>query len=87
MPNVEASLNERFADCANWLVNRVDGSKIADLNTADTDMLGTSTLTETETMLLLACQVGGCTVQWAMNKNSDGILTREMQVGLSICGG
>jgi len=84
-PNPEIPLNIRFLECANWLVNRIEGKTTQELDNKDFRLLSASTLAETETSTILACQVGGCSVQWAMNKNSDGTFSREMQVGLSVC--
>jgi hypothetical protein len=77
--------NIRFLECANWLVNRIEGKTVKEISNKDFRLLSASTLAETETAMVLACQIGGCSVQWAMNKNSDGTFGREMQVGLSAC--
>ena len=85
MSDFETSLGERFGDCANWLVNRIEGQALETLDADDAELLQASKLAETDTALLLACQVGGCTVQWAMRKVDDGTLTREIHLGLSLC--
>jgi hypothetical protein len=85
MPFNEILLNEQFADCANWLMNRIDGERRQDLSDRDSTLLNKSIVKETASALLIGCQVEGCTTQWALNKYPDGSLGRVLHVGLDLC--
>lgn len=78
-------IEEQLADCATWWVNRIEGKTEIDLDARDKKILADSIKNEGPRGLIIACQVGGCTVDWAINRDENGVMTREMRMGLPLC--
>jgi hypothetical protein len=85
MPFNEELLNEQFAECANWLLNRVDGERRQDLPDSDRSLLNSSIVKEAESSILIGCQAEGCTTHWLLDKCNDGTLGRVLHIGLDLC--
>jgi hypothetical protein len=81
----EIPMNVQFLDCTSSLINRIEGKTRRQIDDKDFRSLQASTFAETETAMVLVCQIGGCSVRWAMDKNSDGTFSVVMRVGISLC--
>jgi hypothetical protein len=74
-----------YLECANGLVNRIEGKRPEEIDESDEELFRKSVVGEGAAGLAIACQVEGCTVRWGLEKGFDGTLTRAVHVGLPVC--